>query len=137
MIEIQATPIRRFANRKIFYLGLMLGFARITSGLLISKLNLNFDYFIDILIFFYIGIWLCFEKRNFTLKQVVLANIFIVTISIVITDLFSFFYWNNSTTISAFLMKKSITAAYILILSIVCSVCWFYGIKIIYSKKWK
>ena len=114
----------KVTNRKFIYLGFGLGLSRILIGIIVSKLNLDIGYFIDVFIFAYLYLWPLFTKQIFSFKYIVLINILIASIAIVINDLFLLL--KHPANLNLFYINRGIVALNILIISFLSSVFYFF-----------
>ena len=109
--------MNKVANKKLLYLGLILGFSRIVIGIIVSKLSLDIGYFFDIFIFAYLYLWLLIMKQKFSLKYIILVNVFIAIIAIVVYDLYLLFFKYYPISLKPFVINRSTVALNILIIS--------------------
>ncbi len=117
--------MNKIANRDLFYLGLTLGFLRIFIGLIVSKLNIDIGYSLDIFILIYLYLWLIFIKKQLTFKNIVLANILIALLAILIYDLHILLF-KHQGSLKIFFIHRVTVALNILIISLLSSTCYFF-----------
>jgi hypothetical protein len=111
--------------KKLFYLGLLLGIARVIIGAVIYKfISRDVSYFFDIFIFAYLYIWFFFVKITFSLKHIILMNIFIAFIAIIVHDLYVIIS-KDQNSFKLFFLQRSVVALNILFISTLSSVCYF------------
>jgi len=127
--------MNKVANKKILYIGLILGFSRIIIGIMVSKFNLDIGYFVDVFIFAYLYLWLLLAKQKFSLKYIILVNVFIAIIAIVVYDLYLLFFKYYPISLKPFVINRSTVALNILIISLLSSICYFLTQQFLLNRK--
>lgn len=117
--------MKKVAIKNLCYLGVGLGLSRIFIGIITARLHLDIGYFFDIFIFVYLNIWLLFSKHHFSLKKIILMNIFISLLGIIIFDFYILIFKYQGNYNKVLFIGRVTMALYILAISFLSSLFYY------------